>query len=276
MKNKIKVTILHSGSTLVDGSTIFEPKRKPRFPQLAMLGLFRTVEDKLEIPVTAYLIEHPKGKVLIDTGFHKNVRTQPIKELTLLHFMVNRPLQSRGQAVDEQLLAMGIRPEDLDYVILTHMHTDHAGGGRQFAKAKNILVSAAELNYARQNKLEYVNKMWDGLNLQTFQFKPSEYGPVKKSYDLFGDGSVILVYLPGHTPGLAGTLIQNNGKFLMLTSDCGYARKSWEQMILPGVMADREATIKSFEWLRHLSQQKNCIDVLATHETELTSMVYEV
>ena len=276
MNTKIKLTILHSGSTIVDGSTIFAPAIMPKFPRLAMLGFLRKDTDKLEIPVTAYLIEHPKGKILIDTGFHKDVRMHPIKNLTLVHYLVNKPLQSRGQAVDEMLAELGITPEDLDYVILTHLHSDHAGGVKQFKNAKKILVNDRELAYAQKNKLEFVSSLWDNVPLETFKFNHSDIGPANESYDLFGDGTIQLVYLPGHTPGLTGILIKNNGKSLLLTSDCGYARKSWEKMILPGVMADRENTIKSLQWINKLSQQDNCIDCLATHEMELASMVYEV
>ncbi|HCF6352969.1 TPA: N-acyl homoserine lactonase family protein [Pseudomonas aeruginosa] len=275
MNDKVKVTILHSGTTIVDASTIFEQERKPLFPKLAMLGLFRGKKHKLEIPVAAYLIESKGRKVLIDTGFHKAVRQAPVKELTLIHYLVNKPVQSEGESVDEKLAALGIRPEDLDYVVLTHMHTDHAGGVRQFKKAKKIIVSERELRYAQSNRLEYVHKMWEGVNLETYQFSPSNHGPDGLSYDLFGDDSIVLVFVPGHTPGLAATLIQNNGKFLLLTSDCGYARRSWEKMILPGVMSDRENTIRSFEWVRNMSMKDNCIDCLATHETELESMVVE-
>lgn len=276
MSSKIKLRILHSGSTIVDGSTIFAPEKMPKFPKLAMLGIMRTDRDKIEIPVTAYLIEHPKGKILIDTGFHKDVRLHPVKNLTLIHYLVNKPLQSRGQAVDEMLAELGIQPENLDYVILTHLHTDHAGGVKQFKHAKKILVNDRELAYAQKNKLEFVASLWEGVPLETFKFDRSDIGPANESYDLFGDGTIQLVFLPGHTPGLTGILIQNNGKCLLLTSDCGYARKSWEQMILPGVMADRENTIKSLKWIQQLSQQKDCIDCLATHEMELDAMILEI
>ncbi|EPG65730.1 N-acyl homoserine lactonase family protein [Leptospira wolffii] len=271
---KIKIHILHLGDTLVDESVIFNPEGKKLNP-IHALGLFRSQKHKIKIPVTAYLIEHPKGKILIDTGFHKDVRRHPIKDLTLIHFLVNKPLQNAGEAVDEVLLEKGVQPSDLDFVILTHLHTDHAGGLRLVKDAKRILVSEEELRYAEKQKLQYVSHMWKGVKLETFRFADSKYGPVNKAYDLFGDESIILVYLPGHTPGLAGTLIRNNEKFVLLTSDSGYARKSWERMILPGVMSSREDTEHTFQWQRTLSKNANCIDCLATHETELSSMVYE-
>lgn len=275
MSDKIKVSIIHTGSVIVDRTTIFEPERKPWFPKLATVGIGRTARDKVETPVAAYLIEHPLGRVLVDTGFHKNVQKHPIRELSYLHYRINKPVQRPGEAVDERLAAMGLRPADLDYVVLTHLHTDHAGGVKLVADARNKLVSKTELDYAATKWIEYVPRMWEGVDLKTFQYSSSDFGPQKRAFDLFGDGTLLFVNIPGHTPGLSATLIRNNGKFLLLTSDCAYSRTSWEQMILPGIVSDREASIRSLEWVREMSRREDCIDCLANHETELKNMIYE-
>ncbi len=275
MSDTIKITILHLGDTIVDECGIFMPERKPLNP-LAFAGIFRSRKHQMTIPVTAYLIEHPKGKVLIDTGFNKTVRTAPIKELTWLHNKINKPVQAPGEAVDEVLGSMGVRTSDLDYVVLSHLHTDHASGLKLVRDARNLLVSEDELACAANEKVKYVHHMWEGVNLKTFKFTPSQYGPMKRSYDLFGDESIILVYLPGHTPGLAGTLIQNNGKFVLLTADCGYAYKSWERMILPYHITTREEIMASFEWIRDMAQKDNCVACLANHETDLKSRIIEL
>lgn len=275
MDGKIRINILHCGDTIVDECGIFMPERKPLNP-LAFAGIFRSKKHQLTIPVTTYLIEHPKGKILIDTGFNKTVRTAPVKELTWLHNKINKPVQAPGEAVDEVLASMGIRTSDLDYVVLSHLHTDHASGLKLVKDAKNILVSEEEFASACNEKVKYVHHMWEGVNLKTFKMTSSTYGPVKRAYDLFGDESVLFVYLPGHTAGLTGTLIQNNGKFVLLTSDCGYARKSWEKMILPYHITSKEDIIASFEWIREMAKKDNCAACLANHETDLKSRVIEL
>lgn len=275
MKGKIKINILHCGDTIVDECCIFMPGRKPLNP-LAIAGIFRSRKHQLRIPITTYLIEHPQGKILIDTGFNKTVRTAPVKELTWLHNKVNKPIQAPGEAVDEVLASMGVKTSDLDYVVLSHLHTDHASGLKLVKDAKNILVSEEELAYASKEKIKYVPRMWEGINLTTFKLTSSQYGPANKSYDLFGDESVVFVYLPGHTPGLVGALIQNNGKFVLLAADCGYAYKSWEQMILPGVITDKQEIISSFQWIREMAKKDNCVACLANHETDLKSRVIEL
>jgi len=275
VNERIRISILHLGDTIVDECGIFMPRRKPMNP-LAFAGIFRSQKHQLTIPVTAYFIEHPKGKILIDTGFNKTVRTNPIKELTWLHNKINKPVQAPGEAVDEVLAFMGVKPSDLDYVVVSHLHTDHSSGLKLVKDAKNLLVSEDELAHATKERIAYVHHMWDGVTLKTFKFSASQYGPMNKSYDLFGDESIVFVYLPGHTPGLAGALIQNKGKFVLLTSDCGYACKSWEQMILPYHITSRQEIIASFEWIREMARKDNCIACLANHETELKSRVIEL
>ena len=139
-----------------------------------------------------------------------------------------------GESVTEQLENINVAPENLDYVILTHLHTDHASGLRQVKNAKNIFVSAPEIDDTKKYPIRYVKSMWDGINFETFNFEDTGIDPVGKSYDFFGDGSIELINIPGHTSGLTAVKINSNGKFVLLFSDGGYAKKSWQELIPPG------------------------------------------
>ncbi len=269
----IKVHVLHLGDCRVDEANIFADVVKSTNP-LAPYRVNRDSKFDVTIPATAYLIEHPKGLILIDTGFNSTVRTDPVAELTELHAQINPPMQDEGDAIDEMLASMGIQPEDIDYVVLSHMHTDHTSGLQLVKNAKNILVCDKELAAAQTNTKAYVSHMWEDIDLQTFTLTKSEYGPTGMSFDLFGDGSVIFFELPGHTPGLVGTMINNNGKSLILTADCGYERISWEQMILPAVVTTREEMSDSFIWINQMAKQENVIECLCNHEKLLNTREY--
>lgn len=134
MSEPIKVTVRHLGETRVDVANITPPKRKPLNP-LAAAGVFRPVRDQRYIPCTTYIIEHPKGLIVIDTGLDKRVRSHPVLELTAIHNQINKPIQGEGQAVDEVLASMGIQPSDIKYLFLSHLHSDHANGARQLIGA---------------------------------------------------------------------------------------------------------------------------------------------
>jgi len=170
------------------------------------------------------------------------------------------------------VLAMrGLAPEDLDFVVMSHLHTDHVGGLREVESAKKVLVNDVEWECAhdRANHLVYDEKFWSGIDVETYHMRDSGIGPVGKSFDLFGDGTVELVNLPGHTPGLAGALVRNNGKNLLLAGDCGFNRDSWGKSLLPTICPDREGMSKSFAWIRELAAQPETLDCITAHETEL-------
>ena len=275
MEGEIKVSILPLGSTAVDICNVFPTDKKPLWP-LAWTSLFRSKKYQYIIPVTAYLIEHPKGRIVFDTGFHSLVRTNPLKELTFVHNTINKLLQRAGAAINEVLAARGIKPSDIDYVVLSHLHSDHASGMRLLKGAKHIVTSAEEWAAAQKPSISYLKRWWQGINVETFNLSDCGVGPVGKAWNIFGDHTVEFFKLPGHTPGMVGARIINNGKYLLLTADCGYGRRSWEEMIVPSVVSCREAFENSLRWLMERSKDPNCIDVLANHETDLKTYEYEI
>ncbi len=145
----------------------------------------------------------------MDTGWHREIspngeysKKDQIKHMSFPNYFLNQGVIPHGQAINEQLSKLGIKTSDLDYVLLRHMHTDHASGLKLVKDAKNILLSYLELEDTKKYSVRYASPMWDGVPLSTFSFKNSGIGPVGKSYDLFNDGSILLVNIPGHTNGL--------------------------------------------------------------------------
>lgn len=276
--SEIKITIFHTGMVCVSLNLPFGGEN---CNIIKASGVFAKKSDRLWLPVSCYLIEHPKGKILIDTGWHRDISPEGIYDKNAqikalgspLLYMTNQGILEKGAAIDEQLAQRGIKPSDIDYVLLTHLDCDHANGVKQVADAKEILVSKAELEFALHgsltNKVRYQKKWWDDVQLTPFGWNGTE-GPVSKSYDLFGDGSVVCVNIPGHSDGLIAVKITNsNGKYVLLVSDGGYSKKSWEEMILPGIASNRKSQKKSLDWIRELSADENCIEVLANHDTEI-------
>ena len=104
-------------------------------------------QDRLTLPVCAYLIEHPRGLILVDTGWCREISPsgvydpKAVREILPPHLAaLFHPVLPEGMAVHEQLAAMGIRPEDLDCVILTHLDPDHVAGLRHVKGAKRIVL----------------------------------------------------------------------------------------------------------------------------------------
>lgn len=198
-----------------------------------------------------------------------------LKSLGRLVYWSNQARLDSGMAVDEQLKALGVETKDLDYVLLTHLDCDHASGLTQVKDAKNILASKDEIAFAskRKNWPRYQKRWWKDVPLKGFEWN-GKLGPFEKSYDLFGDGSVELINIPGHCDGLfAVKVIGEDGRFALLFSDGGYAKKSYEEMILPGIGSNRQEQWKSLAWIRDQSHDPNCVESLANHDPDIAPHV---
>ena len=199
--DKIKIHVLRTGEVRVSPYLPFK-------------------KDWIWLPVFSYLIEHPKGKILFDTGWHRDMSPEgiydkraQIKSLgSWFLYHINQGRIAKGEAINEHLAAMGISTGDIDYVLLPHLDCDHANGLNQVAQAKHILVSKAEMEGTKrlsfQIKIRFQQRWWQGVNLQTFDWNGTE-GPVGKSYDVLGDGSLTMVNIPGHSEGLCALKIKN-------------------------------------------------------------------
>ena len=278
----MKIHVLHTGEVRVSP---YLPFGGDNCNLLKASGMTTPKEEWIWLPVSVYLIEHPKGLILVDTGWHRDMSPEgvydkkaQVKSLgSRVLYNVNQGQIPLGEAVDEQLATMGIKPSDLDYVLLTHLDCDHANGLRAVKDAKHILVAAEELECARKNGfIRYKKKWWEGVDMQTIEWNGTE-GPAGKSFDLFGDGSVKMINIPGHCDGLCAVKItREDGKYVLLFSDGGYATKSWEEMITSGVSLDKEMQRKSLMWIREQSMDTNCIESLATHDTDIKPHVIEL
>ena len=278
----MKIHVLHTGEVRVSP---YLPFGGDNCNLLKASGMTTPKEDWIWLPVSVYLIEHPKGLILVDTGWHRDMspegvydKSAQIKSLgSRVLYNVNQGQIPLGEAVDEQLEAMGIKPADLDYVLLTHLDCDHANGLRAVKDAKHIIVAQEELDCARKNGfIRYKKKWWEGVDLQTIEWNGTE-GPAQKSFDLFGDGSIKMINIPGHCDGLCAVKItREDGRYVLLFSDGGYATKSWKEMITSGVSLDKEMQRKSLQWIREQSMDANCIESLATHDTDIRPHMIEL
>lgn len=276
--SNIKIRIFHTGSVCVSP---YLPFGGDDCNILKASGLTTKPSDRLWLPVSSYLIEHPKGKLLVDCGWHRSMSPNgkfsakaQIKSFgSLPLFFTNQGKLENGCAIDEQLEKLGIKPQDLDYVLLTHLDCDHANGLELVRDAKNILVSKDELACANKhspvNMIRYQSIWWKNCNVTAFDWNDDE-GPFGKAFDVFGDGSVKMINIPGHCDGLCAVKVKNvAGKYVLLFSDGGYSTLSWQKMLTSGICMDKAAQRRSLEWIREQSLSPDCIESLANHDSEI-------
>lgn len=282
---KIKIHVFHTGEVCVAPELPFGGEH---CSTIKASGVFAKKSERLWLPVSAYLIECDHGKILFDCGWHRDMspdgifdKGAQVKSLgSLPLYVTNQGRIEKGAAINEQLAALDIRPADLDLVLLSHLDCDHANGLKMVADAKQILVSKDELNFAENgtpvNRIRYNADWWSGTKMQTFDWNGME-GPAGKSYDVFGDGSFVMVNIPGHSKGLCALKITgSDGRFVLLYADGGYARKSWEQLITSGIADDKAAQKQSLQWIREQSMDANCVASLANHDHDVQPHVIEL
>lgn len=217
-----------------------------RIPSHFMLA---DTSGTVRVPVPSYLIEHKNGLALFDTGLHTATLASPVEhvgeQLAKYHEFDFGP----GQEIAARLRAVDVDPERITHVINSHLHFDHCGGNAQLPNA-DIVVQQAELDVARRAGSErrgYLTNEFD--TGQPFLITNGEH-------DLFGDGSVVCIPTPGHTPGHQSLRVQTElGGEFVLCGDACYLRQSLEDLHLPGIIADPVAARKTLQHFAALQTQ---------------------
>jgi glyoxylase-like metal-dependent hydrolase (beta-lactamase superfamily II) len=215
--------------------------------------------ELFDLPVSSALIRHKQGNVLFDSGCHPSVVDNAEERWGSLA-KVMKPVMSAQETLLPSLACVGLEPDDVDVVVNSHLHTDHCGCNEFFRRA-TILMHAKELEAASSPGAEaagYLRKDWDtGQPIET----------VTAERDLFGDSSVVLVPLPGHTPGTLGALVSldRDGQFL-LASDTVSLRQSLDTDTAPRNTWNAEALLKSFEEVRRI--EKSGATVICGHDDQ--------
>ncbi|WP_332768642.1 MBL fold metallo-hydrolase [Phenylobacterium sp.] len=205
------LSALPSGSTQSSAAMAFEGGR---------------MDDKRTFVTGAILVEHPKGRLLFDTGYGRDL-AQHFKTAPAIMRATIKPQLTT--TVAEQLAAGGVPLASLTAVVLTHAHWDHVSGLQHFPDTP-VWVSKAELDFV--NSDHHAAKLAQRLgtrNYRAFDFPDGPYLGFAESWDVFDDGSVVLVPVPGHTPGSIVAFVSTpDGKRYALVGDTAWQAEGVE------------------------------------------------
>jgi glyoxylase-like metal-dependent hydrolase (beta-lactamase superfamily II) len=201
--------------------------------------------EMIELPVISALLRHAQGNVLFDTGCHPAVLDDPQARWGGLAKIMT-PIMPKGDDVLTGLNAIGVQPDDIDVVVCSHLHPDHCGCNVFFKRA-TVMVHAREVTAARAADaaaMGFLSQEWE-------TGQPLDL--VLAQRDIFGDGRIVLVSLPGHTQGSMGALValEREGQFL-LASDTVTLRSSLDTGVLPRNTWNAEALQKSWDEVRRI------------------------
>jgi glyoxylase-like metal-dependent hydrolase (beta-lactamase superfamily II) len=202
-------------------------------------------EETIEMPVSSFLLRGPHGNLLFDTGCHPSVATDaPARWGGLAKLMV--PIMRPDDNVVAGLAAIGLAPDDIDVVVCSHLHPDHCGCNAFFQRA-TVMVHAREIEAARAPDAAasgYLAVDWD---------HPLPVDLVTGERDLYGNGRIVLIPLPGHTPGSMAALValERTGAVL-LAADTVSLRATLDTGTVPKNTWNADVLVKSLAEVRRI------------------------
>jgi N-acyl homoserine lactone hydrolase len=213
--------------------------------------------ETFEAPVSSALIRHKLGNVLFDTGCHPSVVEHGEQRWGSL-MKVMTPVMGAQDTLLPNLAGVGVDPDDIDVVVNSHFHPDHCGCNEFFRKA-TIIAHTKELEAAKAQGSEmagYLRADWD---------HGQKTDAVDGERDVFGDGKLVLIPLPGHTPGTMGASVNldRDGSFL-LASDAVSLRANLDADTVPRNTWNAEALLKSFAEIRRI--EKSGATIICGHD----------
>lgn len=210
-------------------------------------------DEKIHLVIPCFLIRHPKGDLLWDTGNSDEMADNPDGvTFGIWHYKLKTKLT-------EQLAQLNLAPSDIEYLSLSHAHPDHSGNANLFS-GSTFIVNELEQQYMFSDEIKVMfGGSYSALeNANTLSFT--------NEHDVFGDGTLVIKSMPGHTPGSSVLLIrlENSGNIL-LTGDLYTHARARELKTIFTYNTDKDITIDSRQKFEALVKDKNA-RVIIQHE----------
>ena len=227
----------------------------------------------IQVPVAFFVIRHPKGDVLFDTGNNDRIITDPSYWGAAIQ-RVN-PVRTPDVAIDVQIAKLGLKPDDIKYVVIGHFHLDHGGNVGKFPNS-TIVVQRDELRaafwpppgFARGYIPGDVAVLRSGLG----EGMPNRFKMIELDgdLDLYRDGSLYIKRSVSHTPGsqLLVVRLPKTGT-VVLTSDVVSFKENLVKNLLPAVAISYRPSgfYEAYDWIRELQARENA-EMMTAHDPE--------
>ena len=230
------------------------------------------LDPPIQVPVGFFVVRHPKGNVLFDTGNNDKIITDP--SYWGASFTALKPVNTPDVAIDTQLQKIGLKPDDINYVVASHLHLDHGGNVGKFPKS-TIVVQRSEIQNAFWPAPGTGGPYMIG-DVMPLRSPNTDYPNAVKmlqldgDLDLFGDGTIVVKRWVAHTPGsqMMTVRLKNTG-LIVLTGDNVYFRENVEKSLPPNIVLAYHPTgfLTAYEWIRHLMATEKA-DFFTAHDPD--------
>ncbi|MFZ5666768.1 MAG: N-acyl homoserine lactonase family protein [Pseudomonadota bacterium] len=207
-----------------------------------------------QLASSCYLIQHGSDYMLWDTGLPAAMKGKPLDIKAAMDATVTLTIK-------EQLATLNVDPASIKYVAVSHYHFDHIGQLADFPGA-TLLVGKNDWQVVTTDPATY------GADPKPFEAwikGGSKVEAVANDKDVFGDGSVTMLRLPGHTPGHNGLLVRLKRKPVLLTGDLAHFSENYKSNGVPTFNYDRAETLASLDRFKKLADNLGAT-VIIQHE----------
>lgn len=197
------------------------------------------------LPIYAWVIEHPEGLIVIDTGETTRVSEPGYFPAWHPYFKLGvREWVDSNQEIGPQLKELGFSPRDVRWVVMTHMHTDHAGGLAHFPDSE-ILISRVEFQTAggfMGQVRGYLPHRWPKwLKPRLVELESKAFGSFARSLPVTDAGDVTIVATAGHTKGHVSVVLEEGDNAIFFAGDASYTERLMLDQVTDGVAPDQRS-----------------------------------
>ena len=230
------------------------------------------------LPIYAWLIEHPEGLIAVDAG--ETARAGEPGYYPRWHPYFKLAVRLDVAPEDEigpRIEALGLSPDDVRWVVLTHMHTDHVGGLHHFPRSEVIVTRTEwETGSGFRGKLRgfIPHRLPDWLEPRLIDLEGRPYGPFPHSMPLTEAGDVHIVATPGHTHGHVSVVLEEGESAVFFAGDTSYTEELMRRGAIDGVCPDEEAARETLRRVGELARERPLV-YLPAHDTEAGARLEE-
>ena len=218
------------------------------------------VGTEIYSPNFFYLIRHPRGNVLFDVG----IRSDFLEDAAAVNDM--KVEFEPSDHTDALLSSVGLQPNDIDHVVMSHLHWDHAGALQLFTHA-DVYIQSRELAFAYEPAV-YQDVYYDKRDFD----HGLRWKEIDGEHDLFGDGEVVMFPTPGHTPGHQALLVKTKGGTILLLSDAAFEIEKMRKRILFTIVWNPDEIVKSWERIEELEREHQA-ELICAHDLEFRTKI---
>jgi glyoxylase-like metal-dependent hydrolase (beta-lactamase superfamily II) len=262
---EVKVHGLSIGTVAVKNNF----RTKKGFGELAKLNILLDPNYTAYLPIWVWVIEHPEGLIVIDTGENSKVLdldTYLAKESSFMRYQFKHAAKfqmNEKEELDQQFASIGLKPEDTKLVVLTHLHLDHTDGLKFFPK-QEIMVGKEEFLHPNSN-LPSTYPTWFKPNTVSYQNNRVEV--FDQAYAITSAGDLLYVPTPGHTRGHSSVIFKTDEVDIIFAGDASYNQGQVLSGELAGANQDYRQTKVTYDKLLAYAKQKNTLYLPSHDET---------